>query len=546
MTAKADLPLVSNLSTFGQWKDLTNDLRGVAQISVTMGDNEVNNGNVVLNGDLTLSAAKIFKADTLKPTDNVNFLLLDKNDIRVKGESAKVFVNSLQDSSTNDTAATLQFSKGDSYTETFFVKTNADHTELEIGSATKSFKINGSTGVITSSNGAKVSSSMIADALNGIDLGQTTAGLGKFTKLECTGTGGHGVIDNVAIGTNTASTIKGTQINIDPEINGDSLSTEQINALRGDINNTRIGQSLPQSASFTSVTTTNGVTGSNGVLGYGDVGDSNGDIIVDVDNATFNGTATQVNPNAVRTVLETIYSVGSIYITTDNRSPDAIMNWPSSNWERYGQGKTLLGWDTGKAMVSLTYQNSTNDYKIVLPNSSHGIKETDTLEINKHSGQNIQQHNIIIADGHQATVKSVAGAEIVVALNGNPVPSGGTSFTIPSNSYVIHKGFGTVGNLGGEVSTVLTTSQIPDHVHDNKAWHGEQFYLYNDANSPTSLQGTSRAQGPQGSRDAHLYQYSGGVHGYEDSSGVHQVDVGKPHQNCMPFITTYMWKRIAD
>ena len=550
MTAKADLTTVSNLSTFGNWKDLTNDILGVAKISVTLGDNETNTGNIVLNGNLTLANSRKIKTDIISSTDNANYLLLDKNNVIITGEDSKLQITGSDDSSNDTTEATLQFSTGvpGGFTDTLFVKTNALHTELEIGSSTKSFKIHKTTGVISSSNGAKVSSDMIADALNGINIGQTTAGLGKFTKLECTGTGGNGILDNVAIGTNTPSTIKGTKIDIDPDPN-DNLSQSAINALTGAIDNTAIGTNIPRSGNFTSISTTSGVSGLNGTLGFGDVYTQDGnDKVVDTatNPPTFNGQATSLTTPGIVTLLETIYPVGALYITTDNRDPSVILPWGASNWERYGQGKTLLGWDTGKGIVSITYINATQDYSIVLQNSSHGIKPTEAIEVNMNSGVNISQHGILIAQGHNATVKSVAGATIVVALSGNPIPAGGLNrnFDIPSSSTVVHKGFGTAGHIGGAVSHTLTTEQVPDHVHDNKAWHGEQFYLYNDANHPTSLQGTQRAQGPNQNSDAHLYAYSGGVYGYEDSNGVTEVEVGKPHNSCMPFITTYMWKRV--
>ena len=545
MTAKADLVNVTNLSTFGNWKDLTNDLRGVAQISVTMGDNEVNNGNVVLNGDLTLSASKTLKADIIAPTDNVNFLTLDKNLVRVKGVSAELEINASEDSGSNDTRGTLMFSKGDNFTDTLFVRTNTGHTELEIGSANKSFTINGSTGVITSSNGAKVSSSMIADALNGINIGQTTAGLGKFTKLECTGTGGHGVLDNVSIGTNTPSTIKGTRIDIDPDPN-DDLSSDAINALTGIIDNTAIGSNIPRSGNFTGISTTSGVTGLNGTLGYGDVYDNSGSpvLVVDVSAKQFIGSATNVTQNAVKTVMGVIYPVGGIYISTLPANPAPTLNWPESQWERFAEGRTLLGFDTGTAISALSYRTATTDYLLTLANTSHGFLVGEDLQINV-GGSTISQHGVSISVGHKATVKSVSGADVVVSLYGNPNPGSNVSFTIPNNSVAVHENFGTGEATGGATSQTLSTEHMADHIHDNVAWHGEQFFLMNDANTQTSLQGTRRAQGPTGGSDAHYYSYSGGVYGYETNSGVVQQEVGTPHYNMSPFVTTYMWKRTS-
>jgi hypothetical protein len=555
MTAKADLISVSNLSTFGTWKDLTNDLRAIAQISVTMGDNEVNNGNVVLNGDLTLAPSKVLKIDTITSTDNVNLVTINKNLVRVNGIGSVLQINSLNDVSDNTTASKLSFSKGTAQVESFYITTNANHTELEIGTSSKRFSIS-SGGVINSSESqgsVTIHSDMLTSALEGKNIGQSQPALGKFTKLECTGSGGNGIVDNVAIGTNIPSTIKGTRIDIDPDPD-DNLSDGQINALTGLIDNTAIGSNIPRSGSFTSISTTTGVTGSGGTLGFGDVYNQAGSVkVVDTVNRVFNGRATEVDNSAVITVMDAIYPVGGIYITTLASSPNTILNWPAgsgegqSTWERFAEGKTLLGYDTGVTISDIQYSTASGGYWHIGVSDASRFLETEEIQINV-GGTTITEHNATITVGHVAKVISKNGNVLKVELEGNPTPASsgvGVPFTVPNNAVAVHKNFGTGGAFGGSTAQAIDAEHVPDHVHDNKAWHGEQFYLYNDANSPTSLFGTSRAQGPTGGSDAHLYQYSGGVYGYETGSGIEQVDVGKPHNNMSAFVTTYMWKRTA-
>lgn len=45
-------------------------------------------------------------------------------------------------------------------------------------------------------------------------------------------------------------------------------------------------------------------------------------------------------------LLDTVYPVGSIYITTDDTSPASFLG---GEWERYAQGRTLVGVNTGES-----------------------------------------------------------------------------------------------------------------------------------------------------------------------------------------------------
>lgn len=546
MTAKADLVEVTNLSTFGNWRDLTNDLVGIAQISMTLGGSEINNGDLSLNGHIILSPSKTLKADNITSTDNQDAITLSKDVVRVRGEGAKIEINS-SDNDGVTTSGKIQFTRSDAFIDTFFIRTNSSHSQLQIGVAVQSqpdiFFTLDDQGVMTSST-VKISSDMIDDDINGISIGQTTADAGKFTKLECTGTGGTGDINNVRIGESQPNTINVTKISIDPDPDS-ILNSDDINDLAGSITNTTIGSEYPRSGTFTNISTSAGVTGTNGILGYGDVYDTNGNKIVDTVAGTFNGSVTGIDTSAVRIVLNSIYPVGSVYITTADGNPSTLMNWPGSTWERFSEGRTLLGYHTGVGITALEYVGS-NKYDVTFTTSDHGFSHGEQMQLNT-AGPTMSEFSVDITQNKVATVLDVSGPTVTVSIQGNPVPVGGTIFTIQNNFRAVMLGMGESEQTGGATSVTLQTHQIADHVHSNKGWNGEQFYLYNDANRPvTNVQGQLRAQGPTGRYDAHLNKYGGKVFGYEDTGvGVVEKEVGKPHNNMSPFVTTYMWKRTA-
>ncbi len=105
-----------------------------------------------------------------------------------------------------------------------------------------------------------------------------------------------------------------------------------------------------------------------------------GDLMVD-GNVRILGTCTfdklNLAPNAdfKRLLLTTLYPVGSIYMTTDSRTPYDIFELASTHWqwERYAKGRTIFGVDSSNEYFKEDVQNGT--YQASLPEHSHGLNQ---------------------------------------------------------------------------------------------------------------------------------------------------------------------------
>ena len=242
---------VNNTSTFEQWKDLTNEMATVFQSTVTMGStvgNE-NAGNIILDGNIELATGHHLKADKILAAEGTSFLTVEE-DVSILGDLT------LNQIGSGDAVSALQYQKGTS-TNTWHIKTDVDHSELIIGTSTRSFKFNDDGTITTpagSSDSFTINNSLLGADISGVTIGANSQTTGAFTTLSATG----GLTGNVSgnVTGNVTGDVKaenGTTV-LDSGTNGNNAT------FQGDIKATN-GAVVLDSGTGTNATFTGNVTG---------------------------------------------------------------------------------------------------------------------------------------------------------------------------------------------------------------------------------------------------------------------------------------------
>ena len=333
MTAKADLANINNQSTFGTWRDRTNEIITVCKKTATLGDAETNTGNFILNGNLTLNASNVITTNNISTT-GASTVLNVASDSNFEGVLS---VNQRTGSGTDESK--VRFTSGESETETWSIHTSstpttADHKSIRITKGNVSLDIDGNTGAMTTQGSTAVSidSGMLASGINNVPVGASSASTGAFTQLDVDGTSGTiGNVENTNIGATTPGTGRFTTL----IAAGGSGSS---------INDVPVGNTTPETGAFTTLTASGNTT-----VG---TADDNADLTV---HGTITGALTGVASStdsltntALDAVLNVIYPVGSIHLNHTGVNPGLARNQggfgiPNSVWEIYSVGRTLTG-----------------------------------------------------------------------------------------------------------------------------------------------------------------------------------------------------------
>ena len=130
---------ITNGNTFGQWKDRTNQIITALGNTVTMGDSEINTGNLVLTGDISATGTLYMDVIDATPGNAADIITLN-TDVKLNGD---LRINSA-------TAAETTYNLSDVLTWT--TGTNASHTRFDIKKGTALFRIDETAGSISGAN----------------------------------------------------------------------------------------------------------------------------------------------------------------------------------------------------------------------------------------------------------------------------------------------------------------------------------------------------------------------------------------------------------
>ena len=181
--------------------------------------------------------------------------------------------------------------------------------------------------------------------------------------------------------------------------------------------------------------------------------------------------------------LDSIYPVGSVYISINHTNPGTIFG---GTWERFGNGKVLVGVDENDTDFS-TVEQSGGEKEHVLT--------TAEMPSHSHTSGTLSANSV---GGHTHSVSATAADNGDHYHHMNQIWSSGAG---GSNAYVLSSGRSAGWRNTGNAGT-----------------HGH------------SVSGTAQSNG------GHSHTISGA----SDSTGN-----GKSHNNLQPYITVYMWLRTA-
>lgn len=224
-------------------------------------------------------------------------------------------------------------------------------------------------------------------------------------------------------------------------------------------------------------------------------------------------------------IINNAFPVGSIFITTKEGNPNEYLG---GSWESFGPGKTLVGINAndenfneaekigGTNQIDLSHTHTTLEHKLTiseLPIHTHNISLTTNNDTHSHgishthgdtfsiSTGGSHYHELIYKNGQKLQLNSGSSSNYLLSWTANKGTSSSYDTKTSTDGSHTHTINGSVSNYSG-------TSDSNSHNH--------------------SISGLS---GQTGSGIGH-------THG-ETSSALNTVSI----QN--PYITVYMWKRIA-
>ena len=264
------------------------------------------------------------------------------------------------------------------------------------------------------------------------------------------------------------------------------------------------------------------------------------------------------------TSIDEVYPVGSIYITLSNVNPSTI--FPGTTWERYGQGKTLVGDDETNYITGDATKGSGGSSTVTLTSSNIPTLSVtgSTTASSTTSGNNSITPTASFTGNRVSTENTGSGYGWSHACewrgtstNGDHSHSGNTGvgytdfMRVVSLAGTAATGNHTTGYSSGAYADMNSTSNFPGANH----WHA--FTTSTNGNHSHSsldcfLNGISGV-----ATHAHYYTASGSVSlsntTHNHSVSIPQLTVNAAYTNNNqtnvnvqdPYTVVYMWKRIS-
>ena len=220
-------------------------------------------------------------------------------------------------------------------------------------------------------------------------------------------------------------------------------------------------------------------------------------------------------------VIASMFPVGSIFITTANYSAanngeavsTALGIASTVQWERFGQGRAIVGADIDGLAISAGAIAS-NVATFTIP-SGHSLSIGDSVTISNVGFSGTSPNG-------SKTVTAVASTSFSISLTGaNETFSGFTDAKVINNAF-------DAGDTGGASNHVLTVSELPAHRHNLFSGSG---------GAATNTIGNDSGVSGMNTKGSLFNDTSGNI--MENTGG------GSAHNNLQPYITTYIWKRTA-
>ena len=230
---------------------------------------------------------------------------------------------------------------------------------------------------------------------------------------------------------------------------------------------------------------------------------------------TYDAIASAINTMKTE-ILNTIYPVGSLYITTDSRNPNTILG--VGTWQSFGAGRTLVGYNASETefnTIEKTGGEKTHTLTSTeMPSHGHSVSVNSTSTEHTHSGTTGNQNALHTHWYQPSGSVSVSGGNHQHTMYGGD--EGGSGNYMGDSPRSDNKGKSAIGE-SGSLSFSASFSGTEANTGTESAWHQHDF--------TTGNMSTNSSHG-------HTVNQS-------NAGG------GGSHNNLQPYIVTYMWKRTA-
>jgi len=227
------------------------------------------------------------------------------------------------------------------------------------------------------------------------------------------------------------------------------------------------------------------------------------------------------------------FKIGHIYMSVNNVNPSALFG---GIWERWGQGRTPLGvFEPSDVLFNGTTTNNANDYRISAPITAYAVGQRYIIRF--HAANTSETVNVRVQG--QSTLLANRRMSITSGATTNPQinqlkPGEAWLVQDDGSRLVLLRRVFEENTFGGAETHVLSQNENPSHNHGREVRRFR--FISMDSTSTTQLV----------TADGNLQtNVSPTASGNDDHFNIMSTGSGQPHNNMQPYITCYMWLRVA-
>lgn len=239
--------------------------------------------------------------------------------------------------------------------------------------------------------------------------------------------------------------------------------------------------------------------------------------------------------NFDKNILNKTYPVGSVYITTTYSSSKEVATAIGGEWERYGNGKTLVGVDEAEELFNnVNKSGGTSEITLTEENlPSHSHKITPLSGSTNETG--IHNHTIPSLTGTAASAGAHTHTRGTMEITGYISATGGSEpkFGVPSGSFYSNN----------KVTYFSQTTNV-NLAAGSYRYDGFSFAASRNWSGATSSNGAHSHtvtinEGNTANNGNHAHTFTT----EESTSGASGSNTA--FTNLQPYVTVYMYKRVA-
>ena len=333
--------------------------------------------------------------------------------------------------------------------------------------------------------------------------------------------------------------ITGANLKIDDALLPDTITSNLTGNVTGNLTGNVTGNTSGSSGSCTgnaATATTLATSRTIGGVAFNGSASINLPGVNSTGNQNTSGTSGGLTSVALKGILESIYPVGAIYITTKNENPYTTLNvgTNSASWEAFAQGRAIVGADTtGISITAGSHDGSVAIFTVDvtgLANGKHPMSVGDKVTISGITGWVYDNPNT-----SNRTITAISNDTITCPF------SEGTAETYSgfTNAVAIQDLF-AVGDKRGYTGHELAQ----DEMNHNHQWYdhgpggGWSIESTNNVGSSSSY-GSTGLVSDISSVGLEYNYYT------KENRLANSLNRPESHNNLQPYIATYVWKRVT-